>query len=132
MIVVVDRNYRYRIANRAFLEYRGLQREQLIGRLVPDLLNPGVFESVVKAKLDECFQGKVVIFEMKYNYPQLGERDLLISYFPIEGENRVDRLACVLQDITDGRRAEKALRDSETRYRLLFECNPAGMFRSTL
>src|SRR5690348_17993257 len=41
MIVVVDRNYRYRIANRAFLEYRGLQREQLIGRLVPDLLNPG-------------------------------------------------------------------------------------------
>jgi PAS domain S-box-containing protein len=132
MILVVDRNYRYQIANRAFLEYRGVQREQLIGRLVPDVLNPGVFENVVKAKMDECFQGKVVVFEMKYTYSRLGERDLLISYFPIEGREGVDRIACVLQDITDRKRAERALRDSETRYRLLFERNPAGMFRSTV
>jgi len=131
MIVVVDRNYRYRIANRASLEYRGVRREQLIGRHVADVLKPGVFEHSLKAKMDQCFQGQVVIFEMKYTYPRLGERDLLISYFPIEGPDGIDRLACILQDITDRKRAEKALRDSETRYRLLFERNPAGMFRST-
>ncbi len=131
MIVVVDRSYRYQLANRAFLEYRGMQREQLIGQRVQDVLKNGVFEIELKARMDECFQGKVVIFEMKYTYPKLGERDLLISYFPIEGPNGVDRLACVLQDITDRKHAEKALRDSETRYRLLFERNPAGMFRST-
>lgn len=132
MIVVVDRDYRYLIANRAFLEYRGMQREQLIGRRVPEVLDKGVFENLVKTRMDECFQGNVVIFEMKYTYPRLGERELLISYFPIAGPNGVDRLACVLQDITDRKQAEKALRDSETRYRLLFERNPAGMFRSTV
>jgi PAS domain S-box-containing protein len=131
MIVVLDRGYRYQLANRAFLEYRGVQQEQVIGQHVKDILKNGVFENVLKAKIDECFQGKVVIFEMKYSYPRLGERDLLISYFPIDGPNGIDRLACVLQDITDRKRAEKALRDSETRYRLLFERNPAGMFRST-
>jgi PAS domain S-box-containing protein len=32
MIVVIDRDYRYVIANRAVLSYRGLKREKLIGR----------------------------------------------------------------------------------------------------
>ncbi|HKT68010.1 MAG TPA: PAS domain S-box protein, partial [Terriglobales bacterium] len=131
MIVVVDRNYHYQIANRAFLAYRGLQAEQLIGRHVADVLKPGIFEDYLKAKMDECFQGKAITFEMKYTYPRLGERDLLISYSPVEGTNGIDRLACILQDVTDRKHAEKALRDSETRYRLLFERNPAGMFRST-
>lgn len=132
MIVVVDRDYRYLLANRAFLEYRGVQREQIIGRRAPDVLNKHVFEDVLKAKLDECLRGNIVSFEMKYTYPHRDERDLLISYFPIEGQEGVDRVACVLQDITDRKLAEKALRDSETRYRLLFERSPAGMFRSTL
>ena len=32
MIVVVDRDYRYLIANEAFLKYRGMKKEDLIGR----------------------------------------------------------------------------------------------------
>ena len=104
MIVVVDRDYRYVIANRAFLNYRGMEKEDLIGRRIPEVLNPGVFETTVKQKLDECFQGKVVRFEMRYNYALLGRRDLSVTYFPVEGANGVNRVACVLQDITDAKR----------------------------
>ena len=46
MVLVVDRNYRYVIANRAFLNYRGIKREDLIGRGVWEVLNPGVFAAV--------------------------------------------------------------------------------------
>jgi signal transduction histidine kinase len=46
---------------------------------------------------------------MRYTYPALGERDLLISNFPIEGPRGVDRVACILQDITERKRAEEAL-----------------------
>jgi signal transduction histidine kinase len=72
-------------------------------------LNKGVFESVVKEKLDECFQGKVVRFEMKYTYHELGERDMLISYFPIKGPTGIDRVACIGRDITERKLAEEAL-----------------------
>jgi PAS domain S-box-containing protein len=109
MIAVVDRDYRYLIANRRFLSQRNMTREQVVGRLVPDVLNKGVFETVVKEKLDECFRGNVVRYEMRYTYPGLGERYLFISNFPIEGSCGVDRVACILQDITERKQAEEAL-----------------------
>ena len=108
MIAVVDRDYRYVLANRAFLNHRGFEREQVVGHSAREILNPGVFEAVVKEKLDECFRGEVVTFEMKYTYPKLGERDLSISYFPIESPNGIDRVVSVLQDITERKQAEAA------------------------
>ena len=109
MIVVVDRDYRYVIANRAFLNYRGMEKDDLIGRRIPEVLNPGVFQATVKQKLDECFQGKVVRFEMRYTYASLGERELSVTYFPVEGANGVNRVTCVLQDITEQKEAERSL-----------------------
>jgi PAS domain S-box-containing protein len=109
MIGVIDRDYRFLLANRQYLKMRNLTREQVVGQFIPEVLNREVFETVIKPKLDECFQGKVVKYEMKLSYPTVGERDLLLSYFPIEGVNGVDRAACILRDITDRKRAEEAL-----------------------
>jgi PAS domain S-box-containing protein len=110
MIVVVDKNYRYLIANRAFLKYRGMERDALVGLRIDQALNPGVFEDVVKEKLDRCLQGEAIQYELKYRYSDRGERDLLISYSPIEGPRGIDRVACVLQDITERKQAEEKLR----------------------
>jgi PAS domain S-box-containing protein len=118
MIAVVDREYRYVIANDKFLKMRNMTREQVVGRPAFEVLNKGFFESVAKPKLDECFQGKVVRYETKYSYPETGERDVLISYFPIEGASGIDRVACIVHDITARKRSEESLRESEQRFRL--------------
>jgi PAS domain S-box-containing protein len=127
MIVVVDRDYRYRLANRAFLTYRGLTRSQLLGRFVGDLLNPGVFDNITKGKLDQALAGKIVKYEMPYKYPQHGERDLSISYFPVEEPDGINRVVCVLRDITQRKQAEEDLRRSEARFRSYFELGLIGM-----
>ena len=110
MIVVIDRDYRYLIANHAYLKYRGLEREQIVGHNVPDVVGKEAFEMLVKEKMDECFTGKVVRYELQYDFPNLGRRDIFASYFPIEGPDGVDRLAIVLDDITEHKRAEEELR----------------------
>jgi len=128
MIVVVNREYRYVLANRAFLSRRGMTKEQAVGRSLAEVLNPGVFETVVKEKLDECLQGKVVNYELKYTYPEMGERDLSLTYLPVEGPTGIDRVACVITDITERKRAEKALRQSEERFRVALKHSPISVF----
>jgi formate hydrogenlyase transcriptional activator len=109
MIVVVDRDYRYLIANRAFVNYRQLEKKDILGRRIPEIIDPIAFESEVRPRLDECLQGKIVRFEMRYKYPKFGERELLISYFPIRGPQGIDRVACILKDITEQRKSERAV-----------------------
>jgi PAS domain S-box-containing protein len=110
LIGVINREYRFLLANRQYLKMRNMTTEQVVGHLVADVLNKEIFETVIKPKLDECFKGKVVKYERKFSYPGVGERDLLLSYFPIEGaDGTIDRAACILHDITDRKRAEEAL-----------------------
>jgi PAS domain S-box-containing protein len=109
MITVVDRDYRYLIANRRYLKMRNLRMEEVVGHFVHEVVDQRVFQAALKPKLDQCFRGEVVRFELKDTYPEVGERDLLISYFPIEGAKGIDRVACILQDITERKRAEESL-----------------------
>jgi PAS domain S-box-containing protein len=109
VIAVIDREYRYVIANRAFANIRGMEKEQIVGHRVSELFEEEIYQRLVKPKMDECFQGKSTRYQLKYSFPKLGERELLVSYFPIEGVTGVDRIAAVVQDVTERNRAEEAL-----------------------
>jgi PAS domain S-box-containing protein len=114
-IAVVDREYRYLLVNPAFLEYAELQRDQLVGHPISNVVGKEAFARIVKPKLDECFQGRFVQYEMRTQYPRYGPRQMLISHIPIEGPQGVDRAACVFEDITDRKRSEHELRKAHER-----------------
>ena len=131
MILVVDRNYRYVIANRAFLNFRGMSAGEVVGQSAEDLVGKDVFAALVRGRMDECFAGKVVHYEMTYDFPNLGFRDLSVSYLPIAGPAGVERIACVLQDITKRKLAELALQQSEERFSKAFRHSPLPITIST-
>jgi PAS domain S-box-containing protein len=115
MIVIVDRDFRYLMANQAYLNYRGAQREEIVGHFAAEVVNPEVFEKAIKPKLNECLQNRVVRFELTYDSPRLGVRDICITYFPICGPSGVERIACVTQDITERKRAHELVRQERDR-----------------
>jgi PAS domain S-box-containing protein len=121
MIVVIDREYRYVLANRSFLDYRATTREKLLGSLLSDFTGKDIFENVVKGKLDECFKGNVVNYELNITYPDLGLREMQITYIPIEVSGGVTGAACVLRDMTERIRMARANLDWQKRIELAQE-----------
>jgi PAS domain S-box-containing protein len=121
MIAVVDREYRYILTNRAYLEVFGAGAEGIEGRSILEFVDRNVFERIVVPKLDECFCGKPVLFSMEYGLPGIGMRELSVSCSPIEVFGAVESVACVLRDITDMKRFELVETDWRKRIELA-EC----------
>ncbi len=67
-------------------------------------------------------------FEVDHEFPVIGRRTMLLNARRIyrEGEG-TDRILLALEDITDRKQSEEALKISETRYRRLFETAQDGI-----
>jgi PAS domain S-box-containing protein len=129
MIVVLDRESRFVLANRAYLDYRGKRKDEVVGHLLREVIGPGLFEMAYKEKIDECFAGKAVQFEVQREYSVAGDRHLLGSCFPIvDAKGTVDRIVVIVQDLTVRTQTEEALRQSEQRFRVALAGSPIKVF----
>ncbi|WP_129126552.1 ATP-binding protein [Geomonas oryzae] len=113
MIFVFDRDYRYLMANRAYLEARGSVFPEVVGRTLPEVIGAATFERI-RAQFEVCLAGGEVSYEDTYRYPDKGVRNLLVTMSPIRDDGgRVDRAACLIKDITENKLLEEQLRQSQ-------------------
>jgi len=116
MVCVVDGNYRFLMANQAFLDFLDYQRQDLLGLNMAEVLGERRFAEL-KPHLDRCLAGALVNFEQQTRSPSGALRQFSITYSPVEELGTVTRVACVARDTSESKRAEHALRESEERYR---------------
>jgi PAS domain S-box-containing protein len=126
MAFLKDADMRLILANDAFLEFLGRAREGVIGRSDYELLPAPLAEQCARGDEEVLRRGKPLVFE-----EHGGDRIYETMKFPVKFRNGTSGVGGFVRDVTDLRKAEEALRESEERFRSLFENATIGLYRTS-
>jgi diguanylate cyclase (GGDEF)-like protein/PAS domain S-box-containing protein len=132
MVSYVDSSGRFRLANRSFENWLGTDRNELYGRHLREVLGDGPYESI-RGHMERALQGESVRFERLIATLEGGCRYVDSILTPHFGDkNQILGVFEMIVDITDRKRVEEALRDSEERHRALVENSPVCILEMNL
>lgn len=135
LVAYIDRNYRYRFVNASYGDWFGWKSEDLIGKTMGETFGPGIFE-IVQPYMDRALSGELVVFEHSHSLRSTPHH-VKVTYIPDRAvDGSVQGIVVVVEDTTERREAEQALRESEERYRALINASSqyvwtAGGIRGT-
>lgn len=118
-IAYVDQEMRYRFVNRGYEEWFALQREEIVGRSIEEILTPAVFAGI-RRHVEAALAGERTTFVNKMVKLDGSTGFLQASYVPHRVADRVVGFFVLVSDITASRQAEESIRASEERYRAVF------------
>ncbi|MCH9018936.1 MAG: transporter substrate-binding domain-containing protein [Proteobacteria bacterium] len=112
-ILYVDRDRRYRFANKGCEKMFGLPLEKILDRPVRKVLGESAYRKV-RDYLGKALAGEAVSFETLMPFRHGGERFIDAAYLPhLENDGTVKGCFVLVNDVTDRKRAEEALRAAQ-------------------
>jgi PAS domain S-box-containing protein len=113
LISYIDREQRYQMCNHAYTKWFGLEREEVIGRTLQEVLGDAAWRAI-QPHVDAAFAGETRDFEAEANY-RLGSRRWIHAVYTPQRDARgeVVGIVVLVTDITERKRAERALREAK-------------------
>ena len=118
--------------NRAAETLTGFARDEILNKRICDLLPSASVEQAQEMTNLKLLGQASTTYEVELVTKDGRRIPVELSTRLIEEEGKVVGMQGAARDISERRRAQQALRSSEARYRLLFQRNMAGVFRTTL
>jgi PAS domain S-box-containing protein len=124
-----SRDFRYLWANQGCADVLQRPLAEIIGQPITNVLGAETFEAL-RPYFELVLAGEVVTYEREANYPGVGSKSILATYTPTFGADAlVDGWIEVIVDISERKRAEEAIRESERRYRRIVETTNEGVWQ---
>jgi PAS domain S-box-containing protein len=133
MTAYVDRDEVFRFVNKPYAEWMGVPRKEILGTTMREVLGEKNY-SEHKPLLQAALAGERKFFAATFEHPARGTLALQIDYVPwiAPGRSEAEGLCVVINDITEQRAAERALKESEERFRRIANNAPALMWVTRL
>ncbi len=110
---IVDRQYRYQVVSDAYLKAMQLQREEIIGCHVAEMLGQECFDEMVRPHLDACFEGRDIHYRSDFSFKGYeGLRHMSVTYTPYRSDDgEIVGALVTARDISDIRQEVEQLND---------------------
>jgi len=126
LITYMDCEERYVFVNQAYAEWYGVNPQELIGKRASDILKPDVYERA-SHNIKKALSGQQVSYENKVIDKHGRERHVRVNYEPCFNGGQVKGFYTSIVDITENKRAEDALGESESHMKSISDNLPDGM-----
>ncbi|HXK60870.1 MAG TPA: PAS domain S-box protein [Acidobacteriota bacterium] len=127
LISYVNSEFRYELVNQSYERWFGRTPEEINGRHVREILGEEAWKEV-RPYMERALRGEEVAFDKQLTYPHVGSHWVHVSYTPDRDSTGCVRgFVAVINDIGKIRQADSAVRESEERYRNLFESSREGI-----
>jgi two-component system NtrC family sensor kinase len=130
-IIVFDEDSRIEFANQRASEIMGSSKDQILGREFFSLIGKRDEEFLEEMVMRGEGLGEKVCTEMSIQIPQGEAKETEVCIAPTRSEDGRIKTYAYIRDITERKKFEKELKESEEKFRNLFERVQHGLFIST-
>jgi PAS domain S-box-containing protein len=131
LISYVDKDQVFRFVNQPYAAWFGRPLDEIVGHKLDEVLGPQMYQAR-RSYVERALAGESVSYEADFVRPA-GAMITEVVHVPHRDETgQVVGMYAVVQDITDGKLAERALAESEERFRSIANSAPVPIWVSRL
>lgn len=128
VVIIYDTDLRMQYVNNASRSVSGLPPEQLLGKRDEDVLPREVCDTYLPTLRRAFLTKQICAVEADIELPETGLHSLRITCVPLmDKDGEVREVLGITRDLTDRKRAEHVIRESEAKFRNLIDQAAAGI-----